>query len=163
MATAHVLISTQTLASAVSSVTFSSISSSYRDLILVNNTSASAGAFTTLRFNGDAASNYQFTTLEGNGSSAVSNNSASTMLFLMWAGTNDLSATQSNSIVQIFDYSATDKIKTTLSRVNSTAVNVVASTGKWNSTAAITSVTVMTNGAPTFNIGSTFSLYGVLA
>ena len=164
MATAHVLISTQTISSAVNSITFSSISQTYRDLIIVSNASANTTGQTLLRFNGDAGSNYMFTTLEGNGTAASSGNSASTFAFFVWVGNGDLGGTQSNAVLQIMDYSATDKIKTVLGRTNQTGDRVAAATAKWNNTAAITSVLVAAGGSgQTFNVGSIISLYGVLA
>jgi hypothetical protein len=66
-------IATNTLGSATATVTFSTISGSYTDLILV--ISAFTGddlAAYTIRLNGDTGSNYSVTSLEGQGTSAVS-------------------------------------------------------------------------------------------
>ena len=77
----YVALETQTLTSAVPSVTFSSIPQGYTDLVMVINTtglSASGSAFAA-QFNGDTTSgpgNYSATSLTGNGTSAVSDQQA---------------------------------------------------------------------------------------
>jgi hypothetical protein len=81
MATTYEPIATNTLSSAVASVTFSSISSAYTDLVLVvNGTSASAGDFSLQVGNGsiDTGTNYSMTALYGNGSTATSARSSTT-------------------------------------------------------------------------------------
>jgi hypothetical protein len=66
-------IASQTLGSAVSSVTFSSIPQNYTDLILVVNYGISANNFgARIRFNGDTGSNYSDSFIYGTGSSALS-------------------------------------------------------------------------------------------
>jgi len=69
MAMTYTPIATQTLGSSVSTVTFSSISGTYTDLVLIAQPIASAGVDLELRFNGDSGSNYSCTQLSGDGSS----------------------------------------------------------------------------------------------
>jgi hypothetical protein len=64
--------------------------------------------------------------------------------------------------MDLIDYSATDKHKTILSRLNNTARATNALINRWPSTAAITSIRINGNGA-NFTTGSTFALYGVSA
>jgi hypothetical protein len=65
------------------------------------------------------------------------------------------------SILQIMDYSATDKHKSALTRTTHTSQSVVeALASRWANTAAITSLAV---SGGTFNVGSTFALYGIVA
>jgi hypothetical protein len=73
-------IATQTLGSAAASVTFSSIPSTYTDLVLVCNfeTSSNAIAGVYIQFNGDTSTNYSSTNLIGNGSTAESSRQNST-------------------------------------------------------------------------------------
>ena len=65
-------LSTTTLGSAQATVTFSSISGSYTDLVLVMNTiGTSAGGDVQVQFNSDTASNYSCTILYGTGLSLI--------------------------------------------------------------------------------------------
>jgi len=150
-----------TLASPAASVTFSSISSSYRDLRLVF-AGGIGSANPTFVLNGDTASTYLWTTLEGNGSAASS----------AWNG-NNYGSFANNYILgynstgllitmDILDYTATDKHKTILSRAGNTARGVHAVVNRWPSTAAVATIQLNSN-ATNFTTGSTFALYGVSA
>ena len=156
-------IATTTLGSAAASYTFSSIPSTYTDLILVFNGSASSGTpFTTLRFNGDTATNYSDTTLSGNGTSASSGRDSSTT-FIYVSGADTLSTGMSQLIVNFQNYSNTTTYKTALARSANAANGTSAAVGLWRSTAAINSITVMLNSASNYAAGSTFTLYGIAA
>ena len=62
MATTYTPIATTTLGSGQTSVTFSSISGTYTDLILIASASNTGGATNIrLQFNGDTATNYSST------------------------------------------------------------------------------------------------------
>ena len=159
-------IATTTLGSAQSSVTFSSISGSYTDLILVailgitNANTANVG----FRFNSDTGNNFSATRLYGNGSTAASNR-VSNQPFIYG---NELSYPsgdigENNYILHIMNYSNSTTYKTTLSRGNRASVGVDAIVGLWRSTAAITSVTVLLDPSDTYKVGSTFTLYGIKA
>lgn len=68
--------------------------------------------------------------------------------------------------INIMDYSATDKHKTTLIRNGKQGGSndgVEAIAGRWANTAAITSLEIfsITGGGITFSAGSTFALYGI--
>jgi hypothetical protein len=150
-----------TLASPANTVTFSSISGAYRDLRIVfsGGIGSSNASFT---INNDSSSTYYWTTIEGNGSSASSAYNGDT--FGSFAN-NYVSWYDSSGIVltfDIFDYSATDKHKTMLSRLNNTNRATNAVVNRWPSTAAITSVRLNGN-ASDFTTGTTIALYGVSA
>jgi hypothetical protein len=151
-------IATQTLGSAASSVTFSSIPSTYTDLVLVSDYQLSTGDnFITIRFNSDTGSNYSFTNLYGEGTAAASDRSSNqTAGRIGFYGSN-----KSNSIVSIMNYSNTTVNKTAISRDN-TNTYVVTRVNLWRNTSAINSITILTSG-PNLNSGSTFSLYGIKA
>ena len=71
----YVALDTQILSSAAASVTFSSISQAYTDLILVTAGTGTTGGVGWLTFNGDSptsGSNYSNTTVYGDGSTAAS-------------------------------------------------------------------------------------------
>jgi hypothetical protein len=151
-------IATTTLGSAASSVTFSSISGAYTDLILVANYQCTnADQFLNLQFNSDSGSNYSNTNLFGDGSSATSNRTSNaTAVRAAFYG-----SAQSNAIVQMMNYSNTTTNKTIISRDN-TNTFVVSRANSWRSTSAINSIYIFPTG---FNIssGSTFTLYGIKA
>jgi hypothetical protein len=73
-----------------------------------------------------------------------------------------MNTTQTNNIIQIMDYSATDKHKTILSRYNSPSASLQMAAERWANTSAITSIYCgMKTG--TMSSGTTLSLYGVIA
>ena len=156
-------IATQTLGSAAASVTFSSISASYTDLVLVFWKLTSAGAQCSLQFNGDTGSNYSNTSVSGNGSAAASaRSSSSTSISLENALISDATNASMN-ILSVMNYSNTTTYKTTISRANAAASGVNANVGLYRSTSAISSLTVLSGGASTFSTGATFTLYGIKA
>jgi hypothetical protein len=165
----YTALATVTLGSAASSVTFSSIPGTYRDLILVVNGSSSANSFVSVRFNGDSGTNYGYLSMIG-ANTAYSNSATHDQLYL---ADNQQKANALYQIqVSIMDYPATDKHKTALTRTSSqTAIlsggavetaAVYASAHRWANTAAITSVAV-NNLTGNFNSSTTFNLYGVIA
>ncbi len=156
------LIASNVLSSNASSITFSSIPATYRDLILViQPTSASGGNPDLLaRFNGDSGSNYNIVAMTGTGTSATSFSlSSQTDIFISSVG---LSTNAFLSITQIMDYSATDKHKTCLIRNGRSSDNVRAQAVRWANTAAINQIS-MTMSSGTMDSGSTFYLYGIVS
>jgi hypothetical protein len=155
-------IATTTLGSAAASVTFSSISGAYTDLVLiVSSASASSASYISLQYNGDTATNYSVTMMRGNGSTASSTRYASTNeIYVSVASINTTDF--NNTIVQFENYSNTTTYKTNLTRANNASLSTDTSVGLWRNTAAITSIKVLNTGA-NFAIGSTFTLYGIAA
>lgn len=160
MPSTYTPIATTTLGSATNNITFSSISGSYTDLILVANIGVSvATANTFIRFNSDSGSNYSFTQLRGNGSSATSHRlSNQTRLNTDYDGFS--TSLNANIIIQIQNYSNTTTNKTALIRTNEPAYSTVATVGLWRNTSAITSIFFSVD-THNFIVGSTFTLYGV--
>jgi hypothetical protein len=151
-------IATTTLGSATASYTFSSISSTYTDLVLVCSWSKSAAARMNLYFNGDTGgTTYSYTRLVGDGSSATSDRLAN--FGIIDAGYTD--TTIATSIIHLNNYSNTTTYKTVLIRVNATINAVAANVALWRNTAAINSITL--GGANNLQAGSTFTLYGIAA
>lgn len=152
-------IATQTLGSAVSSVTFSSIPSTYTDLIIIDNSKVSSGdTELRLRFNGDTSGNYSGTWLYGDANLAYgsgSNNLTSAYISRSATGFGQ-------GVTNIQNYSNTTTYKTVLSRGSSNNY-VFAWVDVWRSTAAISSLTISTDGSSNFTVGSNFSLYGIKA
>lgn len=165
----YTAIASTTLTSSASSVTFSSldtIAAGYRDLVLVVNAAKNDAGGDALRmqFNADTGSNYSTVFMEGDGSSTFSNTYTGTAIWdvywnAIWAG-----ATKAQATFHVMDFASTDKHKSTLSRSGRADKATVAAAGRWANTAAITSITLSyTNPSATFSIGSTFSLYGIVA
>lgn len=165
-------IATTTLGSAATSVTFSSIPSTYTDLYIVGQCGVSNNDYLTFRVgNGsvDTGSNYSYTWLEGYSGTASSGRSTNNPKF--YIGNN--ASIMNNSLdysfyINIMNYSNTTTNKTVLNRIasnNSSFPGVTASVGLWRSTSAINIVTIApdTNDGRTLISGSTFTLYGIKA
>lgn len=159
MPSTYTPIATTTLGSGVTNLTFSSIPSTYTDLILVCNGNTAANANNYLQFNGDNGSNYSATRLSGDGSAASSARSTSATQILLDGFAYWTSTYEGNKIIHIMNYSNTTTYKTTLTRANTASKGTDALVGLWRSTAAITSVRF--NSDSTIQAGSTFTLYGV--
>jgi len=159
-------IATTTLGSATTSVTLSSISGSYTDLVLIMQIASNSSNTLFARFNGDSATNYSTTRLSGTGSSAVSDreSNSSTMALSNYAYPLSTLGTTTH-IFQVFNYSNTTTFKTAMCRGNSASDGVDATVSLYRSTSAITSLSISTNGfggTSSLLTGSTFTLYGIL-
>jgi len=142
--------------SAVSNFTWSSIPATYTDLIIVTGMiSSSGGNGMGVQFNSDTGSNYSFTYITGNGTSAASGRASSTT-----NGQIDRVAANGAGITHIMNYANTTTYKTILSRGN-TSGEVFAWVNLWRSTAAINTIKLFPNDSTNFNVGATFTLYGI--
>jgi hypothetical protein len=156
-------IATTTLGSNQASVTFSGISGSYTDLVLVCNYAVNtANRNSYIQFNSDTGTNYSITQMLGNGSTASSvRYSNQSKIFL----TDSAMSTSTNGnavLVNIQNYSNSTTYKTCLIRQNRADSYVEAIAGLWRSTSAITTVLISSEGANLLS-GSTFTLYGIKA
>lgn len=149
-------IATITLTSSDSEVVFSSIPATYRDLILVFAGSTVYLSGVVVNFNGDnTGTNISQVRMYGpTGSDTLIGHPGIDFAY---------STVQSTTIMQILDYSATDKHKSCLVRWNSAGGSdlTVAVAARWANTAAINSIRIYNSSG--FTSGSTFSLYGVIA
>jgi hypothetical protein len=157
-------IATTTLGSTSATVTFSSIAATYTDLVIVVAGGTDANSGYGLRFNSDTGSNYSRTYLTGDGTTASSgrdtNQTTADISFNAAVQNN----TNFNSIIHIMNYANTTTYKTALSRANNAATGVDTGVSLWRSTSAINSIIIRTTSAGrVFNIGSTFTLYGIAA
>lgn len=148
-------------AGGASSVTFSSIPSTYKHLqIRLTATPTSADNF-AFQFNGDTAANYSYHYLAGSGSSATAGNGVSISNgYLGYAST---ASYPTSVILDILDYSNTSKYKTTRDLLGNDANGsgyIMLSSSLWSNTAAISSILLKCD-AQSFISGSTFALYGV--
>ena len=165
MANTYTLIEGKTLGSAVASVTFSSIPSTYTDIKLVFSARSSftsdvvTGCF--IRFNSDTTNaNYTYKRLYGNGSAGYSDSSIQSLFI----NTNNTTAnTFTNSEIYISNYISSNAKSSSLDYVaenNATEAYVGLAALTWSGTAAINSITI-TSGDGNLMINSTFYLYGI--
>lgn len=151
-------IATTTLGSAQSSITFSSISGAYTDLILICHVKYTANpSYAGIRFNGDSAGNYSNTLLRGNGSSATSSRNSNAGQIVGGSYTTGFTVDRFN----IMNYSNSTTNKTVLRRGDQSD-ETGAAVGLWRNTNAITSVSYIIDTG-NLDTGSTFALYGVKA
>lgn len=159
MASTYEKIATTTLSSAAASYTFSSIPSTYTDLVLVVNAGAASGSYDfSFRFNGDSGTNYSVTRLRGTGSAASSLRQTNTTFINTLAIPLTVDGV---FIVSINNYSNSTTYKTALMRANAPANSLEAVAGLWRNTAAITSITVSPEFLVNFIAGTTLTLYGI--
>lgn len=154
----YVALANTTLSSSAASVSFSSIPNSFRDLVLVIQVNglggdpSSRGSYLVLNSTEGTS-----VTMYGASGAQVSGNENSVIL--------PFGNYRNYSIINIMDYSATDKHKTILQRAGS-PVNVEwAVAGRVAITSAVTSITLWSpdNGSDVWISGTTFALYGIAA
>jgi hypothetical protein len=155
-------LATNTLGTAVASVTFSSISGAYTDLVIICTGDGVGNTGIGMQYNGDNGNNYSATFLEGSGTAAESERQSSTnYVRVAWNSIWD-TTTRSTIIINIQNYSNATTYKTSINRSNNSARYVEAIVGLWRNTNAITSVT-LTGVSNNLAVGSTFTLYGIAA
>ncbi len=168
--TSYESIATTTVgAGGSSSVTFSSIPSTYQHLqvrFIGRSTSAGANDPAVVRLNGIASNTYAIHYLYGDGSSASS--AATTSYSYTYGGFIPASGATANvfgtAVWDLLDYSNTNKNKTirTLSGFdNNGSGSIRFTSGLVQTTNAITSITFTTDNAANFAQYSQFALYGI--
>jgi len=164
---AYTLISSQTLASSAASVTFSSIPSTYKDLVLrVSARSDSAGTFTyhKITFNG-SASGYSQTYIYGNGSTAGTGlTSANTEIdgyYIPRAGATASTFSSDEYYIPSYLVAQNKPLSANIIRENNTtAADIYAYAGLYSNTSTISSIAFVPN-AGNYVTGSSFYLYGI--
>lgn len=150
-------LATVTLQASSTAVTFSSIPSTYRDLIVTISGSATGGTSPSLSFNGDTNSNYSIVRIYNSYGSALSQSFSANYISMGY-----MDASTTTIVGQIIDYASTDKHKTVLGRGSNTTT-IRAEAGRWANTDAIHTVSVRMDGAQSYLSGTTISLYGRIA
>lgn len=163
-------IASTTLGSNASSVTFSSIPSTYTDLVLVVSAAdtAAGGQQISFRLNSNATAIYSFTTIYGNGTSAASNREVTgagrTYGTINWNTATNTTLGTSVAVANFMNYSNSTTYKTVLSRSSNTAFGTELDLALCQLTAAVTSIDLYSaNSGRLFLAGSTFNLYGIAA
>jgi len=157
-------ISTTTVSTPVSSITFSSIPSTYTHLqIRLLAATSVADRFFKIQFNSDTATNYSWHYLQGDGATATATAGATVAYGINGTGPN--STTYFGAVVtDVLDYANTNKYKTIRSLsgadMNGAGGYVQLFSSNWRSTSAITSITLSPSSG-NFNQYSSFALYGI--
>ena len=163
-------IATTTLTGNQTTITFSSIPSTYKHLqlrFIAKTDRADTDDYVLMKLNGDAAANYSWHVLRGNGSVAIAGGSANASnIRLEYAASGNSGASNifAGSVLDILDYADTNKYKTTRI-LNGMDLNgsgwIYLSSGNWRSTSAITSITLNPSFGTNFMQYSSFALYGI--
>ena len=168
MANTYVKIATVSLGSAAATISFTSIPSTYTDLIVMGslrNSAVDTNTDSVLTFN-SSTSGYSARRLAGTGSAAESSTQGATNGYY-WAltgeGTSWTANTFSNGSIYIPNYTSSNNKSISTDAVaenNGTAASAQLVAGLWSNSAAITSIT-LTSGAGNFVQYSTATLYGI--
>lgn len=158
MATTYEPIASQTLGSSAATITFSSIPSTYTDLVLIATGKTTSGASLYMRFNSDTGTNYSYIQMTGDGSTASSNRQTNltAATYGVWRTTNP-----QYSLVQIQNYSNSTTYKNFLSRSYDDNGTVRAFADLWRSTAAINRIDLIADTS--YEVGCIVTLYGIKA
>ncbi len=159
------IATTTVTGSSVADVTFSTISGSYTDIVVVAQIKIeSTTSATVFQLNADTGSNYSYTVLTGTGAAANSSRvTNATYGIVDFNGFPPTAANTFNAVIMSFNnYSNATTYKTVLSRANNAASGVDALVSLWRNTNAITSIKFFNTGA-NISVGSTFTLYGIKA
>ena len=157
-------ISTVTVgAGGVSSISFSSIPSTYKHLQIRAIANASVQSRLRMQFNSDTGNNYAVHYLQGSGSAASAVGAANYNQFGL-ALTNADANIFTASVVDILDYANTSKYKTgrILSGYDKNGSGEMDfQSGVWMNTAAVSTITMYFDSSATTTQYSHFALYGI--
>ena len=159
-------IATTTLSSATPTVTFSSISNTYTDLVLIAQLTTAAATNMRIRFNADTASNYGSTHMSGNGgtiSTGVETTNTAGLIDYQGGYPNGGASSVSTYVININNYSNTTTWKTWLTRASNAGTGTEVTAGVWRQTSAINQVQIRTSSGGNMSVGSIFTLYGIKA
>jgi hypothetical protein len=155
-------IATATGTGASGVITFSSIPSTYTHL-QVRAITQSSQTYLSYRFNGDTGSNYAYHYFESGSSTPSVGGGATQNLIYMFGSSSATTSVSGVFVLDILDYTNTNKYKTTRSLSGNDANGagfVDFNSGLWQNTSAITSLTI-TAFSGNFSTNSSFALYGI--
>lgn len=146
-----------TLTNSATSVTFSSIPQTYKDLVInVSGTFTAGGP--AYRLNNDSSENYDFVAMSSDGATAQSFTGTTVRIICYGFDGTSLSS--------LFDYSSTNKHKSILS-TRYQKEGATTFTGKyyyrWQNTAAVNQITFINyDGINTLPAGTSIQIYGII-
>jgi hypothetical protein len=144
-----------------SNISFNSIPSTYKHL-QIRGLVSMAGDI-NIRFNGDTNTNYGLHFMYGAGGTPAASNGVSTAYGYLAYGLFASSAF-TPVITDILDYTNTNKYKVTRSlsgNDNNSSGGVMLASSFWQSTSAVTSITIYSKDSVSFNQYSSLALYGI--
>lgn len=154
----YVALQTVTLGSPTTSITFSSIPNTYKDLVIkLDWQSTDGNDYLFGQFNNDTGNNYnrlQMGTF--NGGNSVYSGPAEAYISL----NPPYGSTGGISIMHIMNYANTSMQKTILGR-SKTSSSTFVYVQRWTGTAAINSIKIILSGGGAIGSGAVISLYGV--
>jgi hypothetical protein len=167
---AYTLITSQVLASAVNSITFSSIPSTYKDLavrVSARDTDTGRSGIKML-VNGSTGTVYSATNLRGNGAAATTNYYANAASFSFLQADTSSNTANTFGSMEVYLPNYTSSTFKPISAFGTQEDNS-ASTNTWivpnamlfNDSTSITSITFSSSVGINFVIGSSFYLYGI--
>ena len=151
-------ITSTTLGTTATTVTFSSIAQTYTDLVLVVSGGCTGVGYGYMYFNNDTGANYSRTELNGNGSSPNSQRFSNLIPITL-----DTSLGTSINKINIMNYANTTTYKSVIYRYDAPNGITGAGVGMWRSTSAVTRVDLVGYSNTVFIAGSVFTLYGITA
>lgn len=171
MANTYVAISSQVLASTAASVTFSSIPSTYTDLIIkisAKNSDAGSGTdWITYTVNGDTGTNYSGTRLYLSGSTITNNRYSTNNQFIdtrITSAGETLTSSFGQTEIYIPNYTSTSSrqlITFGVAESGDTFANINSTASLYRGVSSISSITFAVSGSYNFIAGSRFDLYGI--
>jgi hypothetical protein len=159
-------ISTTTLSSANSSISFTSIPATYTDLrVVLTYTTSISGEDARVRFNSDTGANYSITRIRTTGASESTSRLTSQSSLILCDNVSIGSSTTIPQLLTIDVLSYAGSTYKTVLAENASDYNgsgtLTKTVGLWSSTSAITTILIGTLTAATFNVGTTATLYGI--
>ena len=149
-----------------STITFSSIPATYTHLQIRGIARDGTGNSISMTLNSDTGANYARHRLTGNGTAAgaVGTASINNMPLFGQSGVGSSASTFAAFVLDLLDYANTNKYKTVrnlsgLDQNGSGSVEFMS--GLWQSTSAVSTITLTNAGAINFTQYSSFALYGI--
>jgi hypothetical protein len=154
-------ISTTTLSSAASAITFSIIPATYTDLRLVLSLKSAASQYAYFRVNGDSGSNYSYIWMDGDGATAATGRGTNDSLIYLSQRTIP-SGLNALFTFDFFSYAGSTfkTVLTTNNQDNNGSGYVGHQVALWRSTSAIDTIN-LTSGTTIYDAGTTATLYGI--
>ena len=154
-----------------STITFSSIPSTYKHLQLRylcrSNRSGSSQDFVKVQFNSDTATNYSYHSLSGDGTAASAGDGANsdTLAQFYMAGATTAASTFAGGVIDVLEYKNTNIYKTVRilngMDINAGTGRIQLWSGNWRNTNAVSTITLTSLNAASFVQYSSFALYGI--
>lgn len=166
MAATYEPIATYTATGNISDYTFSSIPSTYTDLVIISNGYGDTQSGFGIYFNGDTTSNnYSFTRIEYFSSGPYSGNNSSAAGQTGAADSGASGGDPGTVQINIMNYASSSTYKYSLTRSTSEQLSQYLQLGValWSSTSAINSIKVFPTAGGVFLTGFTVTLYGIKA